>query len=202
VIISAASIPPGNICLRILITVGPGRGNQVSEGPYTKIGTMAGIAAVVIAYLSLAYTAKWYPFQASAASSSAGSSVGGRTGSGTSPSSRPSQESLDNVWVAQLASVPITASSGQLQNMLAAVRTEIPGAGYLDSSDFASLRPGYWMIYYSGSFQNGNDALEYCAVHGRTSRNQCVGRFLSHNKSDVTYICFPPAGSQTEGCYH
>ena len=174
----------------------------MSEGPYTKIGTMTGIAAVVIAYLSLAYTTKWYPFETSAASPSAGSAVGVRTGSRISPSARPSQGSLDNVWVAQLASVPIAASSEQLKNVLAAVRTEIPEAGYLDSSDFASLRPGYWMVYYLGSFQNGNDALEYCAAHGRTSRNQCVGRYISHNRSDVTYMCFPPAGSQTAGCYH
>lgn len=172
------------------------------EGPYTKIGTMAGITAVVIGYLSLAYTAKWYPFQASAAASSAGSAVGGSTRSAIPSSARPSPGSLDNVWVAQLASVPITAGSVQLQNMLTAVRSEISGAGYLDSSDFASLRPGYWMVYYLGSFQNGNDALEYCAAHGRTSSNQCVGRFLSHNRSDVTYTCFPPAGSQTKGCYH
>lgn len=195
-------ISAGDSCLRLLITVGPGRGNQVSEGPYTKIGTMAGITAVVIGYLSLAYTAKWYPFQASAAASSAGSAVGGSTRSAIPPSARPSPGSLDNVWVAQLASVSMTAGSAQLQNVLAAVRSEIPGAGYLNSSDFASLRPGYWMVYYLGSFQNGNDALEYCAARGRTSRNQCVGRFLSHNKSDVTYICFPPAGSQAEGCYH
>lgn len=174
----------------------------MSEGPYTKISTMAGIAAVIIAYLSLAYTAKWYPFQASAAAASVGGAVGGSAGSGIPPSAKPSPGSLDNVWVAQLASVPITAGSPQLQNVLSAVRSEIPGADYLDSSDFASLRSGYWMVYYAGSFQNGNDALEYCAAHGRTSRNQCVGRFLSHNKSDVTYICFPPAGSQTEGCYH
>jgi eukaryotic-like serine/threonine-protein kinase len=172
------------------------------EGLYTKIGTMTGIAAVVVAYLSLADTTKWYPFETPAASPSAGSAVSGRTGPRTSPSSRPSQESLDNVWVAQLASVPITASSGQLKNVLTAVRTEIPEAGYLDSSDYASLRPGYWMVYYLGSFQNGNEALEYCAAHGRTSRNQCVGRYLSHNRSDVTYICFPPARSQTTGCYH
>jgi eukaryotic-like serine/threonine-protein kinase len=174
----------------------------VSEGLYTKIGTMAGVAAVVFAYLSLAYTAKWYPFETSAAPSSAGSAVGGRAGPRISQSSRPSQGSLDNVWVAQLASVPITAGSEQLKNVLAAVRTEIPQAGYLDSSDFASLHPGYWMVYYLGSFQNGNDALEYCAAHGRTSRDQCVGRYLSHNRSDVTYMCFPPAGSQTAGCYH
>jgi hypothetical protein len=178
------------------------RGNRVSEGPYAKIGTLAGVAAVMIAYLSLAYTAKWYPFQESAAASSAGSAVGGSTESAIPPTARPFPGSLDNVWVAQLTSVSITAGSAQLQDVLATVRSEIPGAGYLDSSDFASLRPGYWMVYYLGSFQNGNKALEYCAAHGRTSSNQCLGRFLSHNQSDATFICFPPADSQTVGCYH
>lgn len=116
-------------------------------------------------------------------------------------SAEPSRGSLDDVWVAHLASVPTSASPAQLQSVLAEVRSEIPGASYLDSSDFASPRPGYWMVYYLGSFQNGNDALEYCAAHGRANRSQCVGRYISHDKNDVTYICLPPAGSQAQGCY-
>jgi eukaryotic-like serine/threonine-protein kinase len=104
------------------------------------------------------------------------------------------------VWIAQLASVPVSAGFAKLQRELAQVRAEIPGAQYLVSSDYASLNPGYWVIYYLGSFSDGTQAIEYCAAHGRTSTTQCVGRFLSHDLRDKTYICFPPGGSQEKGC--
>jgi serine/threonine protein kinase len=103
-------------------------------------------------------------------------------------------------WIAQLASVPVSAGSAELQKKLSQVRAEIPGAQYLVSSDYASLNPGYWVIYYPGSFSDGTQAIEYCAAHGRTSTNQCVGRFLSHYLRDKTYICVPPGGSQERGC--
>lgn len=103
-------------------------------------------------------------------------------------------------WIAQLASVPVNAGPAELQKKLNQVRTEIPGAQYLASSDYASLNPGYWVVYYLGSFSDGTQALEYCAAHERTSRNQCVGRFLSHDLQDRTYICVPPGGSQEQSC--
>lgn len=104
------------------------------------------------------------------------------------------------VWIAQLASVPVSAGFAALQKELGQVRAEIPGAQYLLSSDYASLNPGYWVVYYLGSFSDGTQPIEYCAAHGRTSMNQCVGRFLSHDLRDKTYICFPPGGSQEKGC--
>jgi hypothetical protein len=55
---------------------------------------------------------------------------------------------------------------------------------YLNSSDYGSLRGGYWMIYYAGSFTNGRQALAYCGAHGLTTGNQCLGRFVSHNPAD------------------
>jgi eukaryotic-like serine/threonine-protein kinase len=107
-----------------------------------------------------------------------------------------------DIWIAQLASVPVSAGSAQLQQTLDKVRTEIPEAEYLDSSNYSSLNPGYWVVYYRSSFGDGNQALSYCAAHGRTTRNQCVGRFLSGDEQDKSYICFPPSGSQATGCYH
>jgi hypothetical protein len=105
------------------------------------------------------------------------------------------------MWIAQLASVPASAGIDQLQRTLEEIRIEIPGAQYLDSSDYASLNPGYWVVYYTGSFNDGNQALRYCASHSRPTRNQCVGRFLSHDIQDKSYICFPPADSQDKGCF-
>lgn len=167
----------------------------MSEGPYTKIGAIVGIMALFIGYLSLAYTVKWPPFHAGATQSPQGNSAS------ESPSPKlPSQ--LDGVWIAQLASIPISADKSQLQRVLGEIRNDIPEAQYLDSSNYASLKPGYWVVYYRGAFSNGNQALSFCASHGRTARDQCIGRFLSHNAADSGYMCFPPAGSQTTGCYH
>lgn len=103
-------------------------------------------------------------------------------------------------WIAQLASVPVSAGPAELQKELDQVRAQVPGAGYLLSSDYASLNPGYWVVYYQGSFSDGTQAVGYCAAHGRTSKNQCVGRFLSHSLPDKTYICLPPGGDQETGC--
>lgn len=156
-----------------------------------------GIVLGVVIAVIFATGPPWWWHYFSAPTSSLPLHAAGSAG----PGAEPSPGSLDDVWFAQLASVPISAGSAQLQNVLVQVRREIPDARYLNSSDYASLRPGYWMVYYLGSFHNGNDALEYCAAHGRTDGNQCIGRFLSHDKSDMIYMCFPPAGSQTGDCY-
>jgi serine/threonine protein kinase len=119
------------------------------------------------------------------------------TGTSAAPGA---QNPASSVWIAQLASVPLSAGSAELHQELDQVRADVPGAQYLLSSDYASLNPGYWVVYYQGSFSDGTQAVEYCAAHGRTSRNQCVGRYLSHDPQDKTYICLPPGGSQETGC--
>jgi serine/threonine protein kinase len=110
------------------------------------------------------------------------------------------QNPASSAWIAQLASVPVSAGFAELQKELDQIRVEVPGARYLLSSDYASLNPGYWVVYYQGSFSDGTQAVGYCAAHGRTSRNQCVGRYLSHDPQDKTYICVPPGSSQEAGC--
>ena len=104
-------------------------------------------------------------------------------------------------WIAQLGSVPVSAGTAALQSGLAQVRTQVPGAQYLTSDNYASLRPGYWVIYYDGSFNNGTEAIAYCAAHGLTTANQCVGRLLSANPADIVYTCRPPGGPQETSCY-
>jgi eukaryotic-like serine/threonine-protein kinase len=163
------------------------------EGPYAKITAISGILVLLITYLTLAYTAKWLPFQHHVSPVAKAGSASNASGKRSDP--------LDGVWVAQLASVPISAGDSKLQKMLAEVRQEIPGAHYLDSSLYASLHSGYWLIYYRSSFSNGNEALTFCAAHGRDIRNQCIGRFVSHRKSDRIYMCFPPADTQGQDCY-
>lgn len=123
-----------------------------------------------------------------------GASHHGASGASRSP------DPATGVWIAQLASVPVSAGRAKLQQELAQVQADIPGARYLDSSHYASLNPGYWVIYYLNSFSDGTQAVEYCAAHGRASTNQCVGRFLSHDLRDKIYICVPPGGSQEKTC--
>jgi hypothetical protein len=170
------------------------------EGPYTKISAIVGVFTLFIGYLSLAYAVKWPPFDAHAAQPAQGSSVP-RSGASTHPSPKSSYQP-GGVWIAQLASIPVSAGESQLQQVLGEIRSNIPGVKFLDSSSYASLKPGYWVVYYSAAFGDGNQALAFCASHGRTVRDQCIGRFLSHNVADSGYMCFPPAGSQSRGCYH
>ena len=164
----------------------------MQDGPYTKLGAIASVLALVIGYLTLADSTRWFPFN---------EYTRPPTSSGVTPTVHEPSSRLDDVWVAQLASVPVGAGTSQLSSVLMKVRREIPGARYLSSSSYRSLKAGFWMIYYPGSFSNGNQALAFCAAHGRTTRDQCIGRFVSHRATDRSYMCFPPAGSQSTGCY-
>jgi hypothetical protein len=94
-----------------------------------------------------------------------------------------------------------SAGATQIQTGLDKVRTQIPDAQVLNSSDYASLTPGFWVIYYAGPFTDGTQALAYCAAHGRTTSNQCIGRYLSQSPQDRSYACYPPGGPQEASCY-
>jgi len=59
----------------------------------------------------------------------------------------PTAAPAGNIWIAQLASVPVSAGTGRLQTVLGKVRLQISQAQVLHSSHYASLRPGYWVIY-------------------------------------------------------
>ncbi|HCU92921.1 MAG TPA: hypothetical protein DHU96_09355 [Actinobacteria bacterium] len=122
-------------------------------------------------------------------------------GSSAVPAPPPSPVAPDNIWIAQLASVPVSAGTGRLQAVLAQVRQQIPSAQVLDSSQYASLNPGYWVVYCAAPFTDGTQALDYCAAHGRPTRTQCIGRYLSHNSADFHYQCYPPASAATAACY-
>jgi hypothetical protein len=77
----------------------------------------------------------------------------------------------------------------------------VSNARVLNSSQFASLRPGYWVIYYAAAFADGTQALGYCAEHGRATSTQCIGRYLSHDAADYRYQCYPPASPAEATCY-
>ncbi|MBL3807225.1 serine/threonine-protein kinase [Streptomyces sp. BRB081] len=120
-------------------------------------------------------------------------------GAGPSPSAASRPPSAGS-WIAQLFSEPVSTGTATRDRRLAAVRAEVPEARYLRSDDYASLRPGYWVFYVPGPFEDGRAALRFCAEKGRTSGNECVGRYLSDDRGDADAICHPPAGSAKGRC--
>ncbi len=72
----------------------------------------------------------------------------------------------------------------------------------LKSTDYASLNPYFWVVYYADGFSDGTRALGFCTAQGLTSRNQCLGRYLSHDRADFSYQCYPPAAAPTPSCSH
>ncbi|MFI6283415.1 serine/threonine-protein kinase [Streptomyces sp. NPDC051018] len=103
-------------------------------------------------------------------------------------------------WIAQLFSEPVGSGTDARDLRLARVRESVPEAVYIRSDDYASLRPGYWVIYAPGPFADGRAALAFCAERGRTSANTCMGRYLSGSSADFGLQCRPPASSPTGRC--
>ncbi|WP_197287555.1 serine/threonine-protein kinase [Streptomyces apocyni] len=111
----------------------------------------------------------------------------------------PPAEQVADTWVAQLASVDQSKGPGAREKAITALRAKgIDGVRYLDSGDYASLRPGYWMLYRPG-FGDGNAAIDWCRGQGLGTNNQCVGRYISHSAADRQYVC-DPAAPVARGC--
>ncbi|MFC5031668.1 hypothetical protein ACQFX6_00205 [Streptomyces sp. DSM 41987] len=112
---------------------------------------------------------------------------------------RPAGEDSADTWIAQLWSEPIVSGPVARDRQLTIVRRQVPEAIVLRSDAFASLRAGYWVVYAPGPYANGSAAVAFCAERGRTTPNQCVGRYLSHRAADIVYICRPAGGGTTAG---
>ncbi|WP_338676150.1 serine/threonine-protein kinase [Streptomyces sp. SCSIO 30461] len=104
-------------------------------------------------------------------------------------------------WIAQLVSEPVSSGTAARDQRLAAVRADVPEAEVLRSDDYASLRPGFWVVYAPGPFTSGASALMFCAERGRTTANSCIGRYLSTSADDFGFQCRPPASNPTGQCY-
>ena len=76
----------------------------------------------------------------------------------------------------------------------------MPEAVFVRSDTYASLRPGYWMIYAPGPFADGRAALAFCHERGRTTPDSCLGRYLSTSAADFADQCGPPAARPTGRC--
>ncbi|WP_314245936.1 serine/threonine-protein kinase [Streptomyces kutzneri] len=105
-------------------------------------------------------------------------------------------------WIAQLHSEPESTGIAARDRRLAVVRAAVPEARVLRSRDYASLKPGYWVVYAAGPFADGRAAVTFCAQKGRTTADECIGRYLSDDQGDYGYQCTPPANSPGGRCRH
>ncbi|WP_327733291.1 protein kinase [Streptomyces nojiriensis] len=105
-------------------------------------------------------------------------------------------------WIAQLHSEPENTGIAARDRRLAAIHAVVPEARVLRSRDYASLKPGYWVVYAPGPFADGRAAVTFCAQKGRTTANECIGRYLSDDQGDFAYQCTPPADSPGGRCRH
>lgn len=111
----------------------------------------------------------------------------------------PPADEVAGTWVAQLASVDQSKGPSAREKAITALRAKgINDVRYIDSGDYASLRPGYWMIYRPG-FRDGNAAIGWCRGQGLGTNNQCVGRYVSHSAADRQYVC-DSASPVARGC--
>ncbi|MFC5666559.1 serine/threonine-protein kinase [Kitasatospora misakiensis] len=143
-------------------------------------------AAAVLGVAALAATGVGV-YAALPGSPSAGPGPGVATPSPTaSPTPTPTAPGL---WIAQLSAVPHGSDRTALDQELLTLQRKLPGARLLNSNDWKSLNPGYWVIYTTGDFPDGDSALAFCTAHGRS---KCVGRYLSQDPADGRFICVPP----------
>ncbi|MFI5642514.1 protein kinase [Streptomyces goshikiensis] len=96
-------------------------------------------------------------------------------------------------WIAQLYSEPESTGTAVRDQRLSAIHATVPEARVLRSRDYASLKPGYWVVYAPGPFADGRAAVGFCAQKGRVTANECIGRYLSDDQGDYGYQCTPPA---------
>jgi hypothetical protein len=119
--------------------------------------------------------------------------IGSTTDASSTATDAPSATTGNNdtdMWVAQLGSYPEATASGALQTAVAGIEEKLGvEVQTTRSSQYASLRPGYWVVFYKGSFADGHEALSFCSQHGVTDEGACVGRYFSAEESDSALTC-------------
>ncbi|MCP2245749.1 hypothetical protein [Lentzea aerocolonigenes] len=103
---------------------------------------------------------------------------------------KPGERDVDT-WVAQLASLPgATPEAEAIRRAKEIASSTGWSLRVIWSTYFESLREGYWVVYYPGSFKDGHAALDACKRAGRTDPESCVGRYLSHREADRDLVCY------------
>ncbi|MFE0133193.1 protein kinase [Streptomyces sp. NPDC059037] len=159
------------------------------------------VAAVAVAFALVAGAALVLALRGGAGTGGEGEEDKGgkRPGPTTPPATSPAAPPASG-WIAQLFSEPVGSGEAARDRRLAAVRKDVPEAAYVRSDDYASLRPGFWVIYAPGPFADGRAALRFCAERGKTSGDTCVGRYLSSSGDDYGLQCKPPVSAPVGRC--
>jgi hypothetical protein len=102
-------------------------------------------------------------------------------------------------WIAMLSSLPEATTTPAQARKAAADLTNRLGVAVesVSSSAYASLTPGYRVLYHDDGFADGHAALAFCRAHGVANDNGCVGRYLSGDRQDSGLVCHfaDPPGS-------
>ncbi|NEC91250.1 serine/threonine-protein kinase [Streptomyces sp. SID12501] len=125
---------------------------------------------------------------------------GPSAGTRTSPGPSAASPTAAGRWIAQLHSEPVGSGTAARDARLARIRDSVPEAVFVRSDKYASLRPGYWVIYAPGPFADGHAALAFCGERGLTTPDTCLGRYLSDDAADFADQCRPPAANPTGRC--
>jgi hypothetical protein len=119
--------------------------------------------------------------------------IGSATGSSYTATAEPSATTGtrdSGMWVAQLGSYPEATSSSALEVAATGIEKKLGlEVQTARSGQYASLTPGYWVVFYENSFANGHEALSFCSQHGVTGEDACVGRYFSSEVSDRPLTC-------------
>lgn len=111
--------------------------------------------------------------------SGGGESAGGGP---SDPSLTPPAPTAEGAWITALSSIeesdPATAQAKRDE-----LDAQYGGVSMMRTSDYASLTPGYYVIY-RGPFATGDEAIAECFRLDRTTRHLCFAAPLSHSSAD------------------
>ncbi|NEA66696.1 serine/threonine-protein kinase [Streptomyces sp. SID12488] len=170
-------------------------GQRIPPSPYRrKRVAVSAVLAVLVAVAAVFLTPRL--LDGNGTDGGSGTSAGTRT----SPNPSTASPSATGRWIAQLHSEPVDSGTAARDARLAKIRESVPEAVFVRSDEYASLRPGYWVIYAPGPFADGRAALAFCSERGLTTPSTCLGRYLSNDVADFDDQCRPPAANPTGRC--
>jgi hypothetical protein len=81
-------------------------------------------------------------------------------------------------WISVMASIPQGQGVSVAEQQLSDIAKSVPDAQLLNSDDYSSLRPGYYVVF-EGAYSSSDAALAECTAVGRSVPNSCYSRYLS-----------------------
>jgi hypothetical protein len=81
-------------------------------------------------------------------------------------------------WIAVMASIPHGQGVSAAEQQLSDIAKSVPDAQLLNSDDYSSLRPGYYVVF-EGAYSSSDAALAECNAVGRSVPSDCYPRNLS-----------------------